>query len=74
MLHPHNGTGGVGNRNHVVRSPTLPRANQQVASLEREAAVLGEGRPDRGKRGSQVVVGEEHLERMAGHDDQVELS
>lgn len=59
--------------NRVVRSPTLPGANQQVASLEREPAVVGKGRPYRGERGSQLVVFDEHLKCMTDHDDQVEL-
>jgi hypothetical protein len=46
---------------------------QRVERLEREPATVGERLPDRGERPRDVVVGEEHLEDMTGHDHEVEL-
>src|SRR5205085_10542025 len=73
VLAPYNGAAGVGHLGRVLRRPVLPRSYQWVARFEREVAAVGEGRPDRGERGAYLVILNELLEGMTGHDDQVEL-
>jgi hypothetical protein len=45
-----------------------------VAGFEGEVAVRGERGADGGERGVDLLVGQEDLEGVAGHDDQVELA
>src|ERR1700689_5421781 len=74
VRHPDNGAVGVGDLGEVARSPSLPFADQRVASFECETSVIGERQSDWGERHSQVALFDQDLERMAGHHDQVELS
>ena len=56
-----------------VGSPLLPLASQRITCLEHEAPVTHESGAYRGQRVPQLVVFDEHLERVTGHHDEVEL-
>lgn len=65
--------GGVGEVGAVLRRPALPGARRRVSRLERDSALLCQGVSDRCERGAQLLISDEDLEGLAGHDDQVEL-
>jgi hypothetical protein len=54
--------------------PALPRPCERISGLEREAPTAGERVADRGERGAHLVVVDEDLEGVTGHDGQVELA
>lgn len=56
----------------VLGRPVLPGASERVSGLEGEAAAEAEGAADGGQRGSQLIVVDEDLEGVTGHDDEVE--
>jgi hypothetical protein len=47
---------------------------ERISGLEREATTAGERVADRGERGAHLVVADQDLEGVTGHDGQVELA
>ena len=64
----------VGNLDGVVGGPVVPGACGGVAGFEGEPAVRLQGGADRGEGAANLVVLDQYLKGVAGHDYQVKLA
>lgn len=64
---------GVDHRRQPLPCPALPRSGHRVAGLEGEPPARHERPTDRGQRRRDVLVGDQTLEGVSGHDRQREL-
>ncbi|KUM74508.1 hypothetical protein AQI70_16800 [Streptomyces curacoi] len=71
--HPHDAALPVSDLTHPIRRPSLPGPRGRIPRLEHEASAGAEGVAHAAQRLAQLLVADEHLERVPGHHDQLEL-